>query len=183
MLEAAAVPFATVSSPFDEDDAKASLLASGCDAPGLAAGLAALKAMPVEAGPDVLVLGADSVLEKADGALLNKAATREEAYEQLRGLSGRPHVIHSAAALVRDGAIIWQDSESVTLTMRNLSDAFLTDYLDREWEDVRWNVGVYRIEGMGAQLFDRIEGSHFAILGLPLIPLLAALRHHGVVSS
>ena len=85
--------------------------------------------------------------------------------------------------IAEDGEAIWWHCETVELTMRPLSDAFLEDYLDREYEQVRWSVGGYRIEGLGAQLFERIEGSHFAVLGMPLLPLLAYLRERGLLAS
>jgi septum formation protein len=98
-------------------------------------------------------------------------------------MSGRTHQLHSAAVIVEDGETCWWQSESVALAMRPLSGSFIEDYLDREWEHVRWSVGGYRIEGPGVQLFDRVEGSHFAVLGLPLLPLLAYLRDRGVIAS
>ncbi len=182
MLEHAGVPFATVAAEMDEEAAKAELLGR-TGAAAIAERLAQLKALAVDSGPDELVLGADQVLEREDGTILGKAGSREEAADQLRSLAGREHQLHSAAVLVRERQIQWRGSESVRLFMRPLSDSFLIDYLDREWDRVRWSVGVYRVEGMGAQLFDRIEGSHFAVLGLPLLPLLAELRRVGVVAS
>ena len=85
--------------------------------------------------------------------------------------------------LTQGGEQVWTATETVSLSMRSLSDGFIDAYLRQEWQAVRWNVGGYRIEGMGAQLFERIEGSHFAILGLPLLPLLAELRRLGVLTS
>ena len=104
------------------------------------------------------------------------------AFEQLRGLSGRIHFLHSAAVVVERGERAWGHTESVVLRVRELSDAFLESYLDREFEAIRWSVGGYRIEGPGVQLFEEIDGSHFAILGLPLLPLLAFLRARGLVA-
>lgn len=181
MLEQAGVPFETVASPADEERAKARLLCEGLSARDIAVGLALAKAAAVES--DALVLGADQVLACADGSLLSKPGSRAELAEQLRGLGGRTHQLHSAAVLMHNGQQVWAATEAVSLTMRRLSDSFLAAYLDREWDEVRWNVGGYRIEGMGAQLFERIEGSHFAILGLPLLPLLAELRRLGMLTS
>lgn len=183
MLEAAGVPFEAVSAELDEDSAKAGLAAAGFDARGVAEELAQLKALSVAAGPGDLVLGADQTLELDDGTMLSKPADREELRAQLRTMSGRTHMLHSAAVIVEDGETRWWQSESVALTMRPLSDAFLDSYLDREWEHVLWSVGGYRIEGEGVQLFDRVDGSHFAVLGLPLLPLLAYLRERGVIAS
>ena len=130
-----------------------------------------------------LVIGADQTLERDDGSMLGKPGSRAEALDQLRSLSGRTHHLHSAAVIAENGERVWGATESAALAMRSLSEAFLRDYLDREFEAVRNNVGGYRIEGLGAQLFESIEGSHFAILGLPLLPLLAYLRERGLLAS
>jgi septum formation protein len=183
MLEAAGVAFEAVEAELDEGAAKAGLEAAGFDARGVAEELAQLKALSVEASAADLVIGADQTLERDDGTMLSKPGSRGEALEQLRSLSGRTHVLHSAAVIVENGATSWWRSESVSLTMRPLGDAFLDQYLDREYEAIRWSVGGYRIEGLGVQLFERIEGSHFAVLGLPLLPLLAYLRERGVLAS
>lgn len=183
MLENAGVPFEAVDAPFDEEHAKAGLLASGFEPRDLAEMLAELKAKSVEAEPGDLVLGADQVLELDDGGMLNKPASREDALGQLRRLSGATHKLHSAGVVVAGGERLWGTTETVMLDMRPLGDAFLEHYLDAEYEAIRWSVGGYRIEGPGAQLFERIDGSHFAILGLPLLPLLAFLRKRGVLKS
>jgi septum formation protein len=176
MLEAAGVAFEPVEAELDEAAAKAGLIGAGFDPRGVAEELAQLKALGAAAGPGDLVLGADQVLECEDGAVLAKPESREEALAQLRRLSGATHFLHSAAAICESGEISWWAIETATLTMRPLGEAFLHSYLDREYEAIRWSVGGYRIEGPGVQLFERIEGSHFAILGLPLLPLLAYLR-------
>ena len=181
MLEAAGVPFEAVDSPLDEEEAKRGF--AGLAAADLAAALAGVKARSVAAGASDLVLGSDQTLERDDGSMLSKPKSLENALEQLRSLSGRTHRLHSAAAIVEAGETLWTATESVTLSVRPLSDAFLRQYLELEYEAIRWSVGGYRIEGPGVQLFDRIEGSHFAILGMPLLPLLAYLRERGVVAS
>lgn len=181
MLKAAGVPFETVDAPLDEEAAKKRL--KGLGAARLAAALAEAKACSLNAGASDLKLGCDQVLEREDGTMLSKPASREEALAQLRSLSGRSHRLHSAAAIVEGGGTVWTALESVELEMRLLSDDFLSRYLDREYEQIRWSVGGYRIEGLGVQLFDRIEGSHFAILGMPLLPLLAYLRTRGLLPS
>ena len=183
MLEAAGVEFEPVEAELDEEAAKAGLQGAGFDAIGVAEELAQLKALSVEAGDDALVLGCDQVLEREDGSILSKPASRDELLGQLRSLSGAVHRLHSAAVICEGGEAKWWAIESVALTMRPLGDAFLAAYLDREWEHVRWNVGGYRIEGPGVLLFEKIEGSHFAILGLPLLPLLAYLRGRGELES
>ncbi|HEX8240579.1 MAG TPA: nucleoside triphosphate pyrophosphatase [Allosphingosinicella sp.] len=183
MLEAAGVPFETVEAELDEEAAKAGLWGAGFDARGVAEELAQLKALSVSAGAEDLVLGSDQTLERDDGTLLGKPASRDEARGQLQSLRGASHQLHSAAVIARGGESVWWGSESVVLTMRPFSDAFLEDYLDREYEQIRWSVGGYRIEGPGAQLFERIEGSHFAVLGMPLLPLLGYLRERGLLKT
>lgn len=183
MLEAAGVPFRTVESDLDEEAAKSAFLAKKLSAPALADALAEAKAVTVIAEEEDWVLGADQVLERNDGTMLSKPSSRTEALEQLKSLSGATHRLHSAAVIARRGEPIWRSTESVALTMRPLSDAFLNDYLDLEYEAIRWSVGGYRIEGPGIQLFEKIEGSHFAILGLPLLPLLGFLRERGMIPS
>lgn len=183
MLEATGVPFETVEAELDEEAAKAGLWGAGFDARGVAEELAQLKALSVPAGNEDLVLGSDQTLERYDGTLLGKPASREEAWGQLQSLRGATHLLHSAAVIAQGGESVWWGSETVALTMRPFSDAFLEDYLDREYERIRWSVGGYRIEGPGAQLFERIEGSHFAILGMPLLPLLGYLRERGLLKS
>jgi septum formation protein len=183
MLEAAGVPFQAVEAALDEDAAKAGLWSAGFEALDLAEELAQLKALSVTAAGTDLVLGADQVLERDDGSILSKPQSREEAYDQLISLRGTAHRLHSAAVVALRGEAVWWGGESATLTMRPFSDSYLRSYLDAEWEQVRWNVGGYRIEGPGVQLFESIEGSHFAILGLPLLPLLSYLRECGLLTS
>lgn len=183
MLEAAGVPFEAAMPELDEAAAKAGLAGAGFDPRSIAEELAQLKALSIQAGPGDLVLGSDQVLEREDGEMLGKPESRDEALAQLRGLSGRTHALHSAAVIAENGEGIWWHSETVRLTMRPLSEPFLSDYLDREYDEIRWSVGAYRVEGLGAQLFERIEGSHFAVLGMPLLPLLAYLRERGLLAS
>jgi septum formation protein len=183
MLESAGVPFEPIEAELDEAAAKAGLWSAGFDARGVAEELAQLKALSVQAGPGDLVLGSDQVLERGDGTILGKPASRDEARGQLLSLRGDTHRLHSAAVLAEDGEAIWWQCETVLLTMRPFGDAFLEDYLDREYEHIRWSVGGYRIEGPGAQLFERIEGSHFAVLGMPLLPLLGYLRERGLLET
>lgn len=182
MLEAAGVSFTATSAPLDEEKAKADVMASGATPSALAERLAAAKALSVAAAPDALVIGSDQVLETPEGEALSKPRSHDELRVQLLGLRGKVHRLHSAAAVVAAGRPVWQAVETVSLAMRDFGDSFLDDYLAREYEAVRGNVGGYRIEGLGAQLFERIEGSHFAILGMPLLPLLAFLRTKGVIA-
>jgi septum formation protein len=183
MLEAAGVAFETIAAPLDEEEAKAGLAAAGFEPRDTAEMLAELKAKSVAAGSDALVIGADQVLELEDGTMLSKPGSRAEALMQLRRLSGRTHWLHSGAVVAERGERVWGETETVAMDVRPLSEEFLQTYLDAEYEAVRFSVGGYRIEGMGAQLFEEIEGSHFAILGLPLLPLLDYLRDRGALQS
>lgn len=184
LLQAAQVPFEALSPGVDEEAAKEALRADGLDARALADALAELKALRVSrrvAG--ALVLGCDQTLSLSDGTMIDKAVDRADAERILKLLSGKVHHLHSAAVIVMNGEPIWRHIERVRMTVRPLSDAFITSYLDSEWDQCRWCVGCYRIEGPGAQLFSRIEGSQFAIQGLPLLPLLDFLRIRGVLPS
>lgn len=181
MLRAAGVSFSVVGSTLDEVAAKQKLNISG--AADLAAELAKLKAVSAPAQPQDLVLGSDQVLELETGKMLSKPKSPEEAADHLRQMSGRTHRLHSAATLVQAGSEIWSTTETVKLRMRSLSEAFIQSYLREEYDKIRWSVGCYRIEGPGIQLFDNIDGSHSAILGMPLLPLLAQLRGQGVLES
>jgi septum formation protein len=183
MLEAAGVAFDIQPSAADEAAEKARLLELGAGPKKIAGALAELKALSVGARPDTLILGSDQVLEQEDGSILSKPGSREEAAAQLMRLQGRTHRLHSAAVLAAEGAIVWRATETVTLRMRRFGPGFLDRYLAREYDAVRFNAGAYRIEGMGVQLFERIEGSHFAILGMPLIPLLGELRRRALLAS
>lgn len=183
MLAAAGVPFDAVSASLDEEEAKAGLAAAGFEPRDMAEMLAEMKAKSVRAETGALVIGADQTLERDDGTLLSKPGSREEALAQLRGLSGRTHYLHSAAVIAENGERVWGETESVALVVRALGEDFLRHYLDAEYDAVRFNVGGYRVEGLGAQLFEEIDGSHFAVLGLPLLPLLAYLRARGLLES
>ena len=184
MLAAAGVPFEAESPGVDEDAAKASLRADGCLTRDLADALAELKALKVSGRQaDALVLGSDSIVELQDGRLLDKPADRAQAAEHLRLLSGRRHYLYSAAVIAEAGRPVWRFVDRATMHVRPLSDSFIDTYLDREWDHARWCVGVYRVEGPGAQLFSRIEGSQFTVMGLPLLPVLDYLRTRGILAS
>lgn len=184
MLESAGVPFEAMAPGVDEDTAKASLRADGLKARDMADALAELKALKLSGKePRALVLGCDSIVELQDGRMLDKAGTRDEAAEHLRLLSNRRHYLYSAAVIAEGGRAVWRFVDRVTMHVRALSETFISDYLDREWEHARWCVGVYRVEGPGAQLFTRIEGSQFTVIGLPLLPVLDYLRTREVLTS
>ena len=180
MLDAAGVEYEALAAGVDEAAVKARL---GDDPAALALELAKAKAEAISAlRRDQWVIGSDSVVS-VDGRLFDKPATREDAAEHLRLFSGQPMQLVSAVALARDGGTDWSHCESATLHVRNLSEEFIADYLRREWPAVSYCVGVFRLEGPGVQLFERIEGDHFTILGMPLLPLLGALRERGIIAA
>jgi septum formation protein len=182
VLEGARVPFETASAGVDEDAAKVVMLASGASPREIAEALAEEKAVAVSKNRPGLVIGADQTLE-FEGALYDKVATADAARARLRQLRGKPHQLHSAVVVARDGQPVWRETVSATLVMRDFSDAFLETYLAREGEDALGSVGCYRLEDLGAQLFARIEGDYFAILGLPLLGLLELLRQQQVLPA
>jgi septum formation protein len=184
LLAEAAVPFETVDAGVDEDAIKAGLDDEGVSARDLADALSEWKAKkPSMRNPTDLVLGCDQTLELDDGSRIDKVETRDEAAALLARMGGRSHKLHSAAVIAQGGEPIWRHIESVTLQMRPLSPAFIDHYLDLDWENCRWCVGCYRIEGPGAQLFARITGSLFAVQGLPLLPLLDYLRVRSILPA
>lgn len=184
MLAAAGVAFEAVTAGVDEESAKAALLDEGLAARDMADALAELKAIKVSSGDgQALVLGCDSVVALEDGTMLDKPASREQAAEHLRRLSGRRHELVSAAVMAESGRPVWRVVDRAKMQVRTLSEDFIASYLDAEWPAISGCVGCYRIEGPGAQLFSRIEGSHFTVLGLPLLPVLDYLRVRGCLAS
>jgi septum formation protein len=179
ILWGAGVRFAAVPANIDEDSVKTEM--HGETGQAVAEALAQRKALHVSTiHPQALVLGADQVLVLGD-TLMSKADNVEAAAEQLRKLRGRQHQLIGALVLAKDGKTVWHHTETSTMWMRNFSNAFLDDYLKTEGVTVLGSVGCYRFEGLGAQLFERVEGDYFSILGLSLLPLLAALRDQGVL--
>lgn len=180
LLAAAGVEFEIAVPHVDEAAVKAALLAEGRTPRDIADALAETKALKVSRRhPGALVLGADQVLV-ADGVLHDKPGDMAAARAQLLALRGRTHSLFSAACLCEGGAPVWRHVSEARLTMRRFSDAFLDTYLGQEGESLLHAVGGYRLEGRGAQLFDRVEGDHFTVLGLPLLETLAFLRIRGV---
>lgn len=184
MLNAAGVAHEAIPAFIDEDGVTAGLLASGASPERIADALAELKAIKISrAHPGQLVLGADSVAVAADGSLLAKPETRANAERQLRQLSGTTHRLISAAVIAESGTAVWRAGGAARLTMRGLSDGFIARYLDDEGDAVLGCVGCYRIEGLGAQLFSKVDGDQFTIRGLPLLALLDYLRVRGVMAA
>lgn len=177
MLTAAGVVHDALPAHIDEDGVTAGLQAEGASPERIADALAELKAVKISRRlPGVLVLGADSVVVTAAGTLIAKPETRPRAEAQLRQLAGTTHRLVSAAVIAENGTPVWRAGGSARLTMRPLSDDFIASYLDAEGDAVLGCVGCYRIEGLGAQLFSRIDGDQFVIRGLPLLAVLDYLR-------
>ena len=179
LLANAGIAFEAIPAELDE---RAIELASALSVPGeIAALLARDKALFVSAKhPGRLVVGADQTLMLGE-RLFSKPAGRAQAAAQLRALAGQSHELHSAAAVARDGEILFEDVSIARMTMRPLDDAAISAYLDAAGEAVTSSVGAYQREGRGVHLFERIEGDHFTILGLPLLPLLKFLRSQGLL--
>ena len=177
MLEAAGVDFSVV--PADIDEAA---LKSG-EPERAALSLAEAKALTVsEQRHAEWVIGSDSIVS-VEGRSFDKPRDRDQAAEHLRLFSGRTMQLTSAVALARDGRVDWSHADTAELAVRPLSEAFIADYLDAEWPEVGYCVGVFRMEGRGVQLFERIDGDYFTILGMPLLPLLQALREKKLLPS
>jgi len=180
MLNQARVPHEVVPPMVDEAVLKAAQ--AGPDAE-LALVLAEAKAAEVSARrPGNWVIGGDSVIS-VEHRRFSKPADREEAADHLRFFSGRIMHLTSAVALARDGQVDWDHIGEAILHVRPLSEAFIADYLEAEWPEVGKSVGVFRLEALGVALFDQIDGDHFTILGMPLLPLLGALRERGLAAS
>ena len=180
LLRGAGVSFETRVAGVDEDAVKSAMLADGAGPRDIADALAEIKAVRVSEKTAGLVVGADQTLD-LDGRLYDKAAILDEARARLQDFRGRSHKLHSAVVVARDGAPIWREVVTATLRMRPFTDAFLDGYLARNGEAALSSVGCYQLEGEGVQLFDRIDGDYFTILGLPLMGLLDLLRRHGVL--
>lgn len=181
LLNSAGVSVEALPARIDESSMRASLLAAGAPPRDIADALAEAKARKMsDKHPDRMVLGCDQVLEHR-GEILSKPVSVEDARAQIKRLSGDRHRLLSAAVLYEAGKPVWRYVGVVRLTMREISEAYLDDYLARNWDSIRHSVGGYKLEEEGARFFTRIEGDYFTVLGLPMLELLAYLTLRGVI--
>jgi len=184
MLAAAGVAVEAMAPNVDEDALKEGLKSGGVTARNLADALAEAKAVRLSQRIGAaLVLGADQVLALDDGSMLDKPSDPAEAIAQLKLLSGRKHKLYSAAVIAEQAVPVWRHVDIATLSVRSLSDSFIEQYVESEWDNIRHCVGCYEIEGRGVQLFSAIAGSQFTIMGLPLLHLLDYLRIRSILPS
>ncbi|UTW59098.1 septum formation protein Maf [Kordiimonas sp. SCSIO 12603] len=181
MLKSAGVDFTVQTAPVDEASLKEALVADGAAPRHIADALAEMKARAVSfMYPEALVLGADQILVK-DGKIFSKASNQQEAEATLKELSGGEHRLISAAVICQNGQAIWRSVDQVKMDVRPLSDTFIKQYLNILGDDAYWSVGCYQIEGIGAQLFNRVDGDYFTVLGMPLLPVLDFLRRYNLL--
>ncbi|NVO55919.1 septum formation protein Maf [Rhodobacteraceae bacterium B1Z28] len=183
LLKNAGVPFSVQVARVDEDTMKRALLAEEASPRDIADALAEMKARKVsDKVPGAMVLGCDQVLD-FEGRLLSKPETSEDALAQLKALRGKRHMLLSAAVIYQDGEPIWRHVGQVRLRMRSSSDAYLRDYIARNWDSIRYAVGAYKLEEEGVRLFAAIDGDYFNVLGMPLLELLNFLAVKGVIDQ
>jgi septum formation protein len=183
MLRNSGVTFEVEVPRVDEDAIKSSLLAEEAKPRDVADTLAEYKARRVASKQtDALVIGSDQVLG-FEGAILSKPVSPEQAAEQLRAMSGKKHVLLSAAVIYEDAKPVWRSIGTATLFMRNLSQSYIDDYVTRNWDDIRHCVGGYQLEAEGARLFSRVDGDYFTVLGMPLLDVLGYLTTKGVIDG
>lgn len=183
MMCRAGVAFDIAPARIDEDEVKAGLQAKGASSRDIADALAEAKARKIAAKhPEALVLGADQVLE-FDGKILSKPETRADAVRQLMSMRGVDHKLHSAAVIYEGSCPVWRHVGQARLNMAIRSDAWIRNYVDKNWDHVQHSVGAYRIEDEGVRLFSRIDGDHFVVLGLPLLEVLSYLTTRGILQS
>ena len=184
MLMAAGVTVEAIAPNVDEESLRDGLKSEGVTARNLADALAEAKAVRLsQRAGNALVLGADQILALEDGVMLDKPLDPADAVAHLKLLSGRKHKLFSAAVIAEQGRPVWRHIDIATLSVRNLGDSFIEQYVESEWDNIRHCVGCYEIEGRGAQLFSAITGSQFTIMGLPLLHLLDYLRIRGILTS
>ena len=183
LLENAGVKFTKVSADIDEREVEAPLLEAGLDGSDIAEVLATTKANHVSASnSDALVIGCDQTLS-LDGELFHKPASMEEARRRLLQFSGKTHQLNSAVVLVENGETLWSHCEVANITFRDLDPGFVGRHVSEAGEGILSSVGAYQLEGLGVQLFEKIEGDYFSIIGLPVLPLLAELRRRNAIDG
>jgi septum formation protein len=182
VLRGAGLAFEQITAGVDEESIKASLRVEGASCARQADILAETKALKVSISHSGVILGADQMLD-LEGEAFDKPADRNEAREHLRKLRGKTHILQTAIVACVEGVAVWRHLAQPRLRMRTFSDEFLEAYLDQTLPDILTSVGGYQLEGRGSQLFERIEGDYFSILGLPLLPLLQWLRDRGSIPA
>ncbi|WP_037492561.1 Maf family protein [Sneathiella glossodoripedis] len=183
LLKNAGLTFEAIAAKVDESEMKLSLQAAGASATDTAIALAELKALKISKDyPEHLVIGADQMLE-CNGVWFDKPVDMSHARAHLSSLRGKTHHLQNAVCVAKSNTIIWHFSNTASLQVRQFSEDFLDEYLETAGEGILSSVGAYQLEGLGAQLFNRVEGDFFSILGLPLLPLIDFLRGHKVVAS
>jgi len=182
LLAGAGIDADSIKPNVDEDAARAAMRAEGMSVRDQAMQLAELKAIKVSARTPGLVIGGDQMLSLENEAF-DKPADLDAARDHLRKLSGKTHTLETAIVICENGTPVWRNLARPKLTVRELSDAFVDSYVERAGEALLSTVGAYQLEGLGAQLFTKIEGDYFSILGLPLLPLLDYLRTRGALES
>lgn len=183
LLQNAGVQVDAVPARVDEAAVRDAMIADGATPRDIADALAEIKALKVGSKePEAMVLGCDQVLD-LDGRILSKPETPDAALSQLKDLRGKSHQLLSAAVLAETGRPVWRHVGVVRLQMRNASDTYLAQYVERNWHSIRHSVGAYKLEEEGVRLFTQIRGDYFTVLGLPLIELLSYLGQRGVVET
>jgi septum formation protein len=183
LMRNAGLSYSVIIPRIDEQNIKDALVAEGAHPRDIADALAEIKARKVSSNyNDAMTIGCDQILS-IDGSILSKPASIDAARDQLRALRAKRHMLLSAAVVYHEGKPIWRHVGQVRLRMRNVSDAYIDDYVDRNWGDIKSAVGSYKLESEGVRLFDSIEGDYFHVLGMPLLELLAFLTLRGVIDG
>ncbi len=184
MMQAAGITLDAIAPMVDEETIRQTMVAQGQNGRDLCDALAEAKAVKVSRKySGTLVLGSDQILESEGGKIVSKAETPAQAAAILAGLSGKTHYLYSAAVIAEGGKPVWRHIDKASMKMRTLSPDFITQYIGQYWEEIRPCVGCYRIEAEGAQLFAKVDGSQFTVMGMPLLQVLDYLRIRGNLLS